>query len=339
MSVKKVRVARGAFYSHFIDEFERRGGPVQTWMEDAGLPLVMREDPDSYVSSSAFWSFLSRAEKNIGEVEATGNAVRSLRLGTFSLPTRTAISTAPTLISGLQQLVQWCPHENSDRSLWLDNRHPEYIRVFSSSAFSKLGYHANYLQNWAAIEVVRHFAGSSWVPAEIAFQSKLPPDERFYEDVVGARLFEGQTSAWISIPKKQVARMLSASTVLNMVQAAAGSVAMADNEAIRELLKAFIRDGKSVSVEQAAEWCGLSLRTLQRLLTKTGSSFRSLLHEARCEIATEHLMDGDTRVIDVAMALGYQDSSHFTRAFRKVTGLTPTEFQRQLQKRAGNPLH
>ena len=33
------------------------------------------------------------------------------------------------------------------------------------------------------------------------------------------------------------------------------------------------------------------------------------------------------RLIDIALACGYQDASHFNRAFKKVTGISPSQYR------------
>jgi AraC family transcriptional regulator len=48
----------------------------------------------------------------------------------------------------------------------------------------------------------------------------------------------------------------------------------------------------------------------------------------RLERAKVLLADTDRSVMEIAMAVGYLDTSSFTTAFRKHTGLTPTHYRR-----------
>ncbi|MGI9241221.1 MAG: helix-turn-helix transcriptional regulator, partial [Verrucomicrobiales bacterium] len=78
----------------------------------------------------------------------------------------------------------------------------------------------------------------------------------------------------------------------------------------------------------AASLMDTSVRTLARRLADSGTSYRSLVDELRFAEAKTLLSRPDTRVTDVAAAVGFEDPSHFARMFRRVGGLSPREFMR-----------
>ena len=77
-----------------------------------------------------------------------------------------------------------------------------------------------------------------------------------------------------------------------------------------------------------------SRRTLQRRLRGDGLTFVDLVAEVRRQAAERMLRDPARRVADVAHALGYSDTAHFTRAFSRWTGVSPRTF-RSDPERAG----
>lgn len=79
------------------------------------------------------------------------------------------------------------------------------------------------------------------------------------------------------------------------------------------------------TLEQLAERMAVSTRTLHRRLATEGTSFRTLVNEARMSRAQMWLQQGRP-VIDVAHALGYGDSANFSRAFRRHHGVAPSRF-------------
>jgi AraC-like DNA-binding protein len=78
----------------------------------------------------------------------------------------------------------------------------------------------------------------------------------------------------------------------------------------------------------------LEPRTLNRLLGKTGTSFNRILEDMRYEAAQRMLQDPAVSVVSVAWSLGYKEASAFSRAFRRWSGMTPTDW-RQAAGRSG----
>lgn len=71
----------------------------------------------------------------------------------------------------------------------------------------------------------------------------------------------------------------------------------------------------------------MSCRTLKRKLQQHGVSFQNLLDEIRRQDAMRLLEDLTLSVEDIATRIGYTDRANFTRAFRKWTGQSPSEYR------------
>jgi AraC-like DNA-binding protein len=83
------------------------------------------------------------------------------------------------------------------------------------------------------------------------------------------------------------------------------------------------------TLEEVSRALHMSERTLKRRLAAQGTSFTSVLDDARCERAMVWLREDTSSHADIAERLGYADASAFSRAFRRWTGMTPAAFQRQ----------
>lgn len=79
----------------------------------------------------------------------------------------------------------------------------------------------------------------------------------------------------------------------------------------------------------AAEIAGTSVRTLQRRLGARGSSYSELVDRARFDVASRMLTETDAPSIQIAQATAYTDPSHFARAFRRIAGVSPSEYRNQ----------
>ena len=60
----------------------------------------------------------------------------------------------------------------------------------------------------------------------------------------------------------------------------------------------------------------------------TGSSFKEYLNMIRVEESKRLLTSTDYRIIDIAIATGFEDQSYFSKVFKKYTGITPKQYRR-----------
>ncbi|HJC75748.1 MAG TPA: PocR ligand-binding domain-containing protein [Candidatus Mediterraneibacter faecavium] len=61
--------------------------------------------------------------------------------------------------------------------------------------------------------------------------------------------------------------------------------------------------------------------------SSTGSSFKEYLNMVRIEESKRLLSNTDYSIIDIAVAVGFEDQSYFSKVFKKYTGLTPKQFR------------
>jgi AraC family transcriptional regulator len=103
------------------------------------------------------------------------------------------------------------------------------------------------------------------------------------------------------------------------------------NEAKASQLRDYIRAhlGRDTSLTQLAALVGLSPHYFAAVFRNTfGCTPHRYLLQERIVEAKRMLTLRDMPVCAVAQALGFADQSHFTRVFRKLTGTTPSRYQR-----------
>jgi len=85
--------------------------------------------------------------------------------------------------------------------------------------------------------------------------------------------------------------------------------------------------------EDVASRFGLSLDTVSTRVRKfTGRAFTEFLHACRLEQARRLLETTELNISQVAARVGFRTPQHFSRVFRKFTGLSPARYR--LQQRA-----
>ena len=79
-----------------------------------------------------------------------------------------------------------------------------------------------------------------------------------------------------------------------------------------------------MSLNQIAKHLGLTDRTLQRQLANEKTTFQILLSESR-QAKAKTLLKNKLSIQEISNLLGYADISHFSRAFKKWTNMTPSK--------------
>lgn len=83
-----------------------------------------------------------------------------------------------------------------------------------------------------------------------------------------------------------------------------------------------------LTLEEVAESVHLHPSYFSSILKKsTGSSFKEYLNMVRIEESKRLLTNTDISIIDIAIAVGFEDQSYFSKVFKKYTGLTPKQFR------------
>lgn len=97
---------------------------------------------------------------------------------------------------------------------------------------------------------------------------------------------------------------------------------------VRRLLAECLESGEA-DLRFVARELGMSSRSLQRQLSREGTTFSELLDGLRCEVAREHLERCKTPIAGVAHLAGFSDVSAFTRAASRWFGATPARLRQQ----------
>ena len=84
--------------------------------------------------------------------------------------------------------------------------------------------------------------------------------------------------------------------------------------------------------DMVAEDLGMTSRTLQRKLGQEGVSYQKLLDEVRQKMAEDYLRNSELAIPDIALRLGYSETTSFHRKFKAVTGKTPGEFRASVEQ-------
>jgi YesN/AraC family two-component response regulator len=88
---------------------------------------------------------------------------------------------------------------------------------------------------------------------------------------------------------------------------------------------------QKLKLSDVADQVYVSQWHLSKLLNRyTSQSFSELLNTVRIENAKQLLKDPELRVCDVSDIVGFLEVAHFSRVFKKLTGISANEYRRQI---------
>ena len=165
-------------------------------------------------------------------------------------------------------------------------------------------------------------------PAYVQHYRKLQPAifHFGYEDRPGARMVLSNDALSRPLP-------LADKASLKMAEARCEQLIQATIESrqMTEWVTMILRESTNgfPSLAELAQLLNQSPRTLDRQLSREGSRFLEISKRIRQEKACALLQAGTQSVSQIALQLGYNEVASFSRAFKRESGCSPSEYQQK----------
>jgi AraC family transcriptional regulator len=89
-----------------------------------------------------------------------------------------------------------------------------------------------------------------------------------------------------------------------------------------------------LTLEELSREAGVHPVHLSRVFRKwNGQGIGEYVHRLRIRSACEQMLKVETPIAEIGLAAGFADQSHFTRSFRRITGVSPARFQSMVAER------
>ena len=326
-----IPLTRCQFLIPFIEVLNETGAPTEGLLDKFCLPTSVVEKAHLFIPILPTIQFVEVAQRAQGIPDIGFLAARQMELCHLSPRMLSALAHAPTLFAALQQVCKLASYEDTNLRVWLEP-HGDHVRICNrltgTTGLPNLE-HSQWLQLIFPIHIVRHYVGARWHPTTIAFESGYTPGRETRALWPNSRFLSGQPASWIDVPMSYLSlpspgEVPPPAENTHEDDPASHEMIMS----LKRMLPAYLDQGPP-SLGEAAEIAGLSSRSFQRKLATAGISYSDLVDAARYENASRLLRDTQVKVIDIALSSGYSDHAHFTRAFRRMTGVTPRQFRRQ----------
>jgi AraC-like DNA-binding protein len=185
----------------------------------------------------------------------------------------------------------------------------------------------------AILRMCRALIGREFSPLRIELKRSAPPKLEDFNAILRAPLrFDAPKTLMVFDAKSMERRLSAGNPELAQANDAIALRYLANTEIrsialrVRELLITKLADGEP-SGEDVARLLNMSVRTLQRKLVHSGTTYREVLDDTRRDLALSYLKVSLYSVTTITYMLGYSATSSFTRAFRRWTGQSPTDWR------------
>lgn len=335
MGVARVALIRVSSLTPSIRVFAAHGVGVERFLERAGLSPRLLAKPESLVPlrlAARCLDDVARAEGCPTMGLQIGDAATLHELGVFGQ----AIERSTTLREVLDALLLNAPAYNSGVSWWLEDDGP-HVRLCHRLDDGDDGSLVQVSQQALAMmrTAFRRAAGPRWDP--VSAQLAVGAADTYLDDGrrtrgtpirldphVTAMTFERALFARTMPRPASIAPQANASQLDDWRHDGPAS----DFPAIViQIMRTLADGGAPPSIAATSSMLGMSVRTLQRWLAARQSSYEALVGRSRLTTARALLEHTDAKVIEIALELGYSDHAHFTRAFRRWTGLSPRAYR------------
>ena len=176
-----------------------------------------------------------------------------------------------------------------------------------------------------AQKLISLYLGPAFRPSRILLKSAPRDIPLALDDVFGdIPVLTGQPFAAVEFPRELLSALKPATGAAGEVTGERAPDTLAD--ALERCLPPYLSGGPP-PIELAAEMLGTSPRSLQRNLRNHQISYRSLVEKVRFNTAIRLLRDKDISLTHISAQLGYSEQSTFTRAFRRWTDSSPSEYR------------
>ncbi len=327
----------------FVTFLKEIGSPVQRLMTAAKLPMTVCDNAEGLVPLHQGCQFLELAARSQG-IELfglyAGQRGRLKDLGAFGRLVCGSLTLYEAITAASRLLATHCTGEQ----IWL-NVQGEQAQLWHQfvAGLERGRQQADHYTLMRLLQLVRLAAGANWRPREIHFETAPAPGLDQFEPLVGARLSFNQEATALFFPTNllnlPLEKRLQWPVVLPETETELWASAPATDLAgsVRQVLGLLLQE-RYPAIGLTAEAVGVSSRTLQRWLAAANLDYSRLVEQVRFEKATRLLVEPHINLIEVAFELGYTHPANFTRAFRRWTGVSPSQF-RYLRLESGAALN
>lgn len=319
-----------------LHELERRGTDTAALIRETGLPAAVNSDPDLLIDIEAERTFLLRLlrdeYRHVTPLEA-GLAIGTGVDITMFAPISNAAKFAATCLEGLSLFLRF------PELIWSgccvafgETDDEEFIEFVPETRNAALDAFSVGRDMASTLRFIHGFYPDAPRPLSMDFQYDRDVANRVLPRRLDGLIRFGCARNELRMPKGfWDHRPATASAAMFRSQEMAITrqlPALRQQDTTAHLVTRQLRSLDPIaSLEEVAGQLGLTTRTLSRRLAAEGTSFGKLQDRIMIDKAQVYLRHSEVSLSQISELLGYSEPGAFTRAFRRVTGMSPRQWR------------
>lgn len=336
--MRSVPLTRARHAQNFAIALKKRGVPVEGYLDRSRLPLDLLEggSSDGVISALAMLDFaeIAAADTSVHDLGYWAGLVPIADCGDFGAH----VARAPTLHGAIQAFCSRVRGQCSEADYYLVSDESKAWFCHGPIGNGLLQQQHELYALMIMMQVIRLALGEDWRPARLRIQQSNEAGLADNDFLARLNIEFGASATGIEIPLEKLATRINGTG--SALAHGRGSHPNEDSScfptdpmsALHELISDHIRRSNKPSLEFAARVAGISTRSLQRYLRSKSTSYARVVDQVRFNMAIPLLNDDSVSITDIAHVLGYANVAHFSRAFSRITGMSPRSYRGLLKK-------
>lgn len=326
MEKKNIHLVKAAFHSQFKTAMESCGVSADYYFKKVNLPTEV-SDTESLLPLKPFYHLIHIVAVN-ENIPDFGSRIAQITPWHKVLSLGPLIQNSTDLKNLLETFCEIGSSQSSPVVFKLIDEDSHFSFCYTNTLFYKGDIQMELYRITSMIQLVQLAAGAAWRPETICLIMPKTEAVDACPLLTQSEIRFSQPVSTISIPADllQLPVHIDIPERIKTENNKQANLNIEFTKSIRQIINTYTLT-KNISIEEVASITDMSVRTLQRRLTDCGLKFSELLNQARFDHAKEKLQDTQMPIIDIAKSLGYSDPAHFTRAFHRWSGVSPTEYR------------
>lgn len=241
-----------------------------------------------------------------------------------------------SLKDALQRLTRYCSLVNNSLHASFHSDGANYRIQISTNQDQKLVHlFAADAAAAAIVKMCRMLCGEQFSPMEAHLQRQISQRTPALEDLLRCPFhYNCEHAAW-QIDRLDVERRIpGGNSELARINEtiAAKALARLNKSDVSGRVKHYIMEtlpSGAVEEEHIAEQLNMSIRSLQRKLGEEGLTFSKMVAEIRESLGMHYINETHLSLNEIGYLLGFSEQASFTRAFKRWTGKSPSQYRKQ----------